>query len=74
MTNLVDEIKLDDFDADDDEYEDTAGDTTGAVGGTPAETNFGGGQIQTPKDQLRHRGSAEWEDDLTLEDIDNMEK
>ena len=29
MNNLVDEIKLDDFDADD-EYEDTVGDTTGS--------------------------------------------
>ena len=41
-----DEIKLDDFEVDDDEYEDTVEDITGAVGGTPSETDFGGGQIQ----------------------------
>ena len=52
MSKLVEEVPLDDFDVDD-KYEDTVGDTTGAVGGTPAETIFGGGQIQTPKDQLR---------------------
>ena len=53
-------IKLDDFgdddeyiDDDEDEYEDTVGDITGAVGG----------QIQTPADRLsvRCRGSVEWE-------------
>ena len=49
-------IKLDDFDADD-EYESTVGDTMGAVGGTPAETNFGGGQIKTPARRRR----VEWE-------------
>ena len=38
-----------------DDFEDTIGDTTGAVGGTPAETDFGGGQIQT------RRGSVGWE-------------
>ena len=57
MANLVDEIKLDDFDVDEDEYEDTIEDITGAVGGTPAETDFGGRQIQTPA----CRGSVEWE-------------
>ena len=56
MTNLAEEIPLDDV-YDDDEFEDTVGDTTGAVGGTPAETDFGGGQIQTPA----RRGSIEWE-------------
>ena len=62
-------IELDDFDDDDeyiddeDEYEDTVGDITGAVGGTSAETDFGGRQIQTPADRLsvRRRGSVEWE-------------
>ena len=54
-------IELDDFDADDDEYidddeyESTVGDTTGAVGG----------QIRTPADRssVRRRGSVEWETD-----------
>ena len=58
MTNLAEEIPLDDV-YDDDEFEDTVGDTTGAVGGTPAETDFGGGQIQTPA----RRGSVEWENE-----------
>ena len=65
MSKPGEEIELKDFD-DDDEYEDTVGDTTGAVGGTPTETGFGDGQIQTPADQLRRRGSLEWEDDLTF--------
>ena len=56
MCRPVEEIPLDDV-YDDDEFEDTVGDTTGAVGGTPAETDFGGGQIQTPA----RRGSIEWE-------------
>ena len=57
MSRPVEETNLDDLDFDEDEYEDTVGDTTGAVGGTPAETDFGGGQIQTPA----RRGSIEWE-------------
>ena len=63
MSRPGEAIELDDFDADDeyiiddDEYEDTVGDTTGAVGGTPAYTDFGGGQIKTPA----RRGSIEWE-------------
>ena len=76
MSRPVEEIKLDDFDADD-EYESTVGDTTGAVGGTPADTDFGGGQIQTPADRssVRRRGSIEWErTDITQEDIDNITK
>ena len=66
MSRPVEEITLDDLDYDEDyEYEDTVGDTTGAVGGTPAETDFGGGQIQTPADRssVRRRGSIEWETD-----------
>ena len=66
MSRPVEEINLDDLDYDEDyEYEDTVGDTTGAVGGTPAETDFGGGQIQTPADRssVRRRGSIEWETD-----------
>ena len=67
-------MNLDDLDYDEDyedyEYEDTVGGTTGAVGGTPAETDFGGGQIQTPA----RRGSIEWEgNDITEEDKDNIE-
>ena len=74
MSRPVEEINLDDLDYDEDyedyEYEDTVGDTTGAVGGTPAETDFGGGQIQTPA----RRGSIEWEgNDITEEDKDNIE-
>ena len=49
----------------------------GAVGGTPADTDFGGGQIQTPADRssVRRRGSIEWErNDITQEDIDNIKK
>ena len=68
-------IELKDFDADD-KYEDTVGDTTGAVGGTPADSNFGGGQIQTPADQ-RRIGSIGWEEeenDITQEDINNIKK
>ena len=59
------EINLDDLDYDEDEFESTVGDTTGAVGGTPAETDFGGGQIRTPADRssVRRRGSVEWETD-----------
>ena len=56
MSRPVEEIPLDDV-YDDDEFESTVGDTTGAVGGKPAETDFGGGQIQTPA----RRGSIEWE-------------
>ena len=76
-------IDLDDFDDDDeyiddddDEYESTVGDTTGAVGGTSAETDFGGGQIQTPADRssVRCRGSIGWEEnDITEEDKDTLE-
>ena len=76
MSRPVEEIKLDDFDADD-EYESTVGDTTGAVGGTPAETDFGGGQIRTPagRSSVRRRGSVEWErNGITQEDIDNIKK
>ena len=60
MSRPGEAIELDDFDADDeyiddddDEYEDTVGDITGAVGG----------QIRTPADRLsvRRRGSVEWE-------------
>ena len=72
-------IELIDFDADDDEYidddeyESTVGDTTGAVGGTPAETDFGGGQIQTPADQLRHRGSVELgENDINKDTVEDL--
>ena len=58
MSRPVEEINLYDLDYDeDDEFEDTVADTTGAVGGTPAETDFGGGQIKTPA----RRGSIEWE-------------
>ena len=76
MSRPVEEINLDDLDYDDDEFESTVGDTTGAVGGTPAETDFGGGQIQTPADRssVRRRGSVEFGDDLTLEDIGNIKK
>ena len=72
MSRLSDLIELKDFDADDeyiiddDEYEDTVGDTTGAVGG----------QIQTPADRLsvRRRGSIEWEEnDITEEDKNTIE-
>ena len=75
MSRPVEEIPLDDV-YDDDEFESTVGDTTGAVGGTPAETDFGGGQIQTPADRssVRRRGSVELGDDLTLEDIGNIKK
>ena len=73
-------IELIDFDADDDEYiddddeyESTVGDTTGAVGGTPAETDFGGRQIQTPADQLRHRGSVELgENDINKDTVEDL--
>ena len=69
MSKLAEEVPLDEFDADD-EYEDTVGDTTGAVGGTLAETDFGDGQIQTPA----RRGSVEWEgNDITEEDKDTIE-
>ena len=59
------EINLDDLDYDEDEFESTVGDTTGAVGGSPAETDFRGGQIRTPADRssVRRRGSVEWETD-----------
>ena len=71
MSRPVEEIPLLDVNPDD-EYESTVGDTTGAVGGTPADSNFGGGQIQTPADQKR-RGSIGWEEnDITQEDIDNI--
>ena len=75
MSRPVEEINLDDFDVDD-EYESTVGDTTGAVGGTPAETDFGGGQIKTSAEQssVRRRGSVGWEDDITEEDIDDIKK
>ena len=59
MSRRGEVIELDDFDDDEyidddeDEYEDTVGDITGAVGG----------QIRTPADRLsvRRRGSVEWE-------------
>ena len=59
MSRPGEAIELDDFDADDeyidddDEYEDTVGDITGAVGG----------QIRTPADRLSviRIGSVEWE-------------
>ena len=82
MSKPGEAIELKDFDADDDEYidddddeyESTVGDTTGAVGGTPTDSNFGGEQIQTPADQ-RRKGSIGWEEnDITQEDIDNMKK
>ena len=61
MSRPVEEINLDDLEydydeyIDDDKYEDTVGDITGAVGG----------QIQTPADRssVRRRGSVEWETD-----------
>ena len=52
MNRPVEEFQLEDVNPD--EFESTVGDTTGAVGGTPAETNFGVGQIITPS-------SIEWE-------------
>ena len=76
MSRPVEEIPLEDVNPDD-EYESTVGDTTGAAGGTPADTDFGGGQIQTPADRssVRRRGSVEWErNDITQEDIDNIKK
>ena len=76
MSKLVEEIPLGHINPDD-EYESTVGDTTGAVGGTPADSNFGGGQIQTPADRssVRRRGSIEWEENgITEEDINNIKK
>ena len=76
MSRPVEEIPLEDVNPYD-EYESTVGDTTGAVGGTPADTDFGGGQIQTPayRSSVRRRGSIEWErNDITQEDIDNIKK
>ena len=75
MSRPVEEIPLEDVNPDD-EYESTVGDTTGAVGGTSANTDFGGGQIQTPVDRssVRRRGSIEWENDITQEDVDNVKK
>ena len=76
MSRPVEEIPLEDVNPDY-EYESTVGDTTGAVGGTPADMDFGGGQIQTPVDRssVRRRGSVEWErNDITQEDIDNIKK
>ena len=76
MSRPVEEIPLEDVNPDY-EYESTVGDTTGAVGGTPADTDFGGGQIQTPADRssVRRRGSVEWErNDITQEDVDNIKK
>ena len=73
MSRPVEEIPLEDVNPDD-EYESTVGDTTGAVGRTPADMDFGGGQIQTPADRssLRRRGSiGRDENDITQEDIDN---
>ena len=75
MSRPVEEIPLEDVNPYD-EYESTVGDITGAVGGTPAETDFGGGQIQTPADRLsvRRRGSIEWEEnDITEEDKNTIE-
>ena len=69
MSKPGEEIPLEEVNPDD-EYEDTVGDTTGAVGGTLADTDFGGGQIQTPA----RRGSVEWEgNDITEEDRDTIE-
>ena len=39
MSKLAEEIPLEDVNPDD-EYESTVGDTTGAVGGTPADTDL----------------------------------
>ena len=75
MSRPVEEIPLEDVNPYD-EYESTVGDITGAVGGTPADTDFGGGQIQTPADRssVRRRGSIEWErNDITEEDKDTIE-
>ena len=46
MSRPVEEIPLEDVNPGY-EYESTVGDTTGAVGGTQADTDFGSGQIQT---------------------------
>ena len=76
MSRPVEEIPLEDVNPDD-EYESTVRDTTGAVGGTLADTDFGGGQIQTPADRssVRRRGSVEWErNDISQEDINNIKK
>ena len=58
---------------DDEEFESTVDGTTGAVGGTVAETDFGGGTIQTRAEvhrESQRRGSIPWEgDDLTENDI-----
>ena len=74
MSKLDEAIPLLDVNPDD-EYEDTVGDTTGAVGGTPVDTDFGGGQIQTPADRssVRRRGSIEWENGITEEDKNTIE-
>ena len=75
MSRPVEEIPLEDVNPDY-EYESTVGDNTGAVGGTPADMDFGGGQIQTPADRssVRRRGSIEWErNDITEEDKNTIE-
>ena len=67
MSRLVEEFPLEDVSPD--LFESTVGDTTDGVGGTPAETDFGGGQIQTPADRVRRRGSVGWEgNDITEEE------
>ena len=74
MSRPVEEFSLEDVNPD--EFESTVGDTTGAVGGTPAETDFGGRQIQTPAERssVRRRGSVGWEgNDITEEDKDTIE-
>ena len=68
MSRPVEEFPLDDVSPD--LFESTVGDTTGAVGGPSAETDFGGGQIHTPAKRLsvRRRGSVGWEgNDITEE-------
>ena len=74
MSRPVEEFLLDDVSPD--LFESTVGDTTGAVGGTPAETDFGGRQIQTPAERssVRRTGSVGWEEnDITEEDKDTIE-
>ena len=74
MSKPVEEFPLEDVNPD--EFESTVGNTTGAVGGTPAETDFGGGQIQTSAERssVRRRGSVGWEgNDITEEDKDTTE-
>ena len=77
MSRPDEAIELDDFDADDDyEYEDSWRHNGSSWWNAGLRRTLGGGEIQTPADRssVRRRGSVEFGDDLTLEDIGNIKK